>query len=593
MFNLIPKFKDIGLRSKFSICLLFLVVIPLVVSALIMSFKASQVISMKAKEIALQSLKQTRISIQNLISETESISLTILSDATVQDLVKKYSINKSGESETFNDVDMIKRSLYFSLQSILSSKEYINSICLSNDSQIFFQYGDSVYTENSNYSESARKLNGKPFWTSVYTLENTVKQQVPRHVISLIRAVIDINKYGNQIAIERISIDEEVLARFYKDLNVYEGGNIFILDSQGSVISASRKDMLGHTIEDKGMFEEILRTKQEDGFFTSLVNGKDSTVLFYYLPNPGWYIVQTIPEKEFNKQWYLIVVFITITITFCVMFGIFFFFVLYRAVVIPLRLLSFEMKKVIEGNFNIDLRIKSKDEIGSLSSLFVNMTVRLKELIERVYISQLREREAQLKAMEAQINPHFLYNTLDSIHWLAVKNRDYEVSDQIEALSDIFKHVLNKGTDITTVREELEFLKSYMYIQKCRFGEKIELEITAEEELLDVLTPKMILQPLVENAIYHGLEPKIGKGKITIRVGKNAEGILFEVTDDGVGTDQNRIEKMLESNEESKDIFALKNINDRIKIKFGKEYGLKFFSVRNQGTKVEVLIPLL
>jgi two-component system, sensor histidine kinase YesM len=167
------------------------------------------------------------------------------------------------------------------------------------------------------------------------------------------------------------------------------------------------------------------------------------------------------------------------------------------------------------------------------------------------------------------------------------------VAEQIEALSELFKHVLNKGKDDTNIRAEIEHLENYILIQENRFGERIRIDIEADPEILDCTTLKLILQPLVENAIQHGLEGKVGGGTILIRIKKDDNTIKYTVIDDGVGTEQEEIRKMLLDSKESHNVFALKNINDRIQHKYGSEYGLNFSSCRQKGTQVEVTIPFI
>ena len=273
------------------------------------------------------------------------------------------------------------------------------------------------------------------------------------------------------------------------------------------------------------------------------------------------------------------------------MFGIFFSLIQNNSILKPIKLLSKEMEKVKKGSLYVTLKIKNKDEIGNLSSSFSEMVEKIRELIDSVYKSKIKVKEAEVIALQSQINPHFLYNTLDSIRWMAVKNKDYAVGEQIEALSDIFRHVLNKGKDMTTIKEELDHLNNYIFIQKSRYGDKIFVDIQVDESLMEYLTPKLILQPLVENSFQHGLECKVEGGKIYIQIERLKNGIKYSVTDDGMGTNQDKITKMILSNKESHNVFALNNINDRIQLKYGREYGLKFSSQEGIGTTVVVVIP--
>jgi two-component system sensor histidine kinase YesM len=173
-----------------------------------------------------------------------------------------------------------------------------------------------------------------------------------------------------------------------------------------------------------------------------------------------------------------------------------------------------------------------------------------------------------------------------------VKERQYAISEQIERF-EIFRHGLHNGSEIVTIREELDFLNNYIFLQKAKYGERIEYEIGADPQLDDCITPKLILQPLVENSVLHGLEPKLKGGRIEVLIRQESGRIRITVSDNGDGTDGDDINRMMGDKDEAHHIFALKNINERIKIRYGEDYGLNFKSEKGKGTKVEVLIPML
>ncbi|WP_338130565.1 sensor histidine kinase [Cohnella ginsengisoli] len=277
--------------------------------------------------------------------------------------------------------------------------------------------------------------------------------------------------------------------------------------------------------------------------------------------------------------------------TVCLVFGILFALLQNRSVIRPLKQLHREMSKVKNGSFHIGLDIRTGDEIGRVAFIFTGMVQQIQDLIERVYKGQLREKEAELKAMQAQINPHFLYNTLDSIRWMAVKNKDYEVGEQIEALSDLFRHSLNQGKEATTLREEIDHLRNYLLIQQTRFSDRLSCLIEVDPSALDAEIPKLVLQPLVENAIVHGLEDEPRGGRIEVRAAYANGEIAITVRDNGKGTDALPIRAMLAGDTTGREAFALLNIHERIKLRYGEEYGLEFDSAPGRGTVVVVRIP--
>jgi two-component system sensor histidine kinase YesM len=200
-------------------------------------------------------------------------------------------------------------------------------------------------------------------------------------------------------------------------------------------------------------------------------------------------------------------------------------------------------------------------------------------LTQKNYKDALLNKEMQLKYLQGQINPHFLYNTLDTIRWMAVRNDQGDIAEQVKALSDVFRYTLNKGDTFTTVAREIEHVRKYMLIQQKRFEDRIEYDIDAGEDCLQLKVPNLILQPLVENAVVHGLEESTEKGRIHIRIYTKENDLYYVVEDNGVGFDEKEIRNKMNNSEQSHEVFALKNIDERLKLMYGDGYGLTFSSV--------------
>jgi two-component system sensor histidine kinase YesM len=578
----------LSLGQKLYIYLFVFIIFPLIFTAVVIHSLASQVITSKTHENVFQSLKQASYTVDNILREVNYLSLSIISDDNLQELISYYN------QKSYDDIESTKIKLQnswsgFSFNSILGSKPYINSISIFKDNIQIYQLGERVQEEDIRFNQIASQLKGKVYWTSLHQLNYLVPND--NHVVSLIRAVNDLES-NQQIATERISINEENLSTLYSGINSWSQAKIFIINEQGTVISSSEKDMLNLHLSSKSYIQQILADPNEGTFLTS-IDQKDRAIFYCNLNETGWRIVQIIPQSELNKQLYVINTFIYICIAICILFGIFFSFIQHNNIVKPLRLLANEMGKVKNGIFDVHIKVFSKDEIGIVSSIFLNMIYQIKSLIEKVYISQIKEKDAELKALQAQINPHFLYNTLDSIRWLAIKNKDFAVSEQLEILSDLFRHTLNNGHEVTTIGEEIQHLQNYISIQKNRFGDKITFEQKVDPKLYSIKTIKLILQPIVENAIFHGLEPKLGNGKISLEIICSDDMLEFIICDDGIGLDQEKITKMLTKEKGSAGSFALKNIHDRIQLRFGSQFGIQVESQWNQGTHVRITTPII
>lgn len=264
-----------------------------------------------------------------------------------------------------------------------------------------------------------------------------------------------------------------------------------------------------------------------------------------------------------------------------------------RSVTQPIRELCMATRQVAKGNFS-PAEIESGDEIQVLTNSFNDMTGEIQYLIENIKKEQKNLRDTELRLLQAQINPHFLYNTLDAIVWMAEGGQDAEVVSMVTALSEFFRTTLSEGKDYITIREEESHIRSYLEIQEFRYADILEYEINIDPQLYNYGILKLTLQPLVENALYHGIKNKRGKGKITVRGYAQGGDIIFEVRDNGIGMDEeelSRLNRTLKGEESHDRGFGLGNVNERIRLNYGSEYGITFHSVKGEGTVATVRIP--
>lgn len=247
------------------------------------------------------------------------------------------------------------------------------------------------------------------------------------------------------------------------------------------------------------------------------------------------------------------------------------------------------MRKVTAGHYKQLVTVEGRDEIGQLQRQYNQMVRAVNSLIRRVKLVTNKKREAEFKALESQINPHFLYNTLENIKWMAIRHGAPEIVSIVESLSSLYRFTLNRGKEIVTVREEIASVEEYVAIQNLRFGNRIRAEFDLSPGVGDCRMTKMILQPLVENAIYHGIHAKEGRrGRIHVDAEAENAGILIHVADDGVGMSKDKLERILKTDSAG---YGVKNVHQRLQLYYGADYGLSYRSFPGRGTTVTVRVP--
>lgn len=263
----------------------------------------------------------------------------------------------------------------------------------------------------------------------------------------------------------------------------------------------------------------------------------------------------------------------------------------------PVRELYDATGKIAEGDFEVRASVNSHDEIAVLARGFNNMAGNIQTLVGKIKEDEQKMRKADLRLLQEQINPHFLYNTLDTIVWLIEGNETEQAVSMVVALSDFFRLVLSKGKQFITIRQEEQHIRSYLEIQEMRYHDILEYKIRIEPELYGYQILKLTLQPLVENALYHGIKYKRSKGNIVVHGEKKEELICLTVSDDGVGMDEEELEQIRREIErpcqETKKGFGLANVNERIHMYFGADYGMTIESEKGRGTTVQLTIPAI
>lgn len=518
--------------------------------------------------------EQTTNNLENNIQKIEDINVQILSSQVIQSQLK--IVNKKCLDSY--DLAQCRQKIERELSNWALYASYVVSVSVISREGIEFavkkietggtQFG---FTEDEIY-----EANGSSLWG--ITGE--------KNRICVAKAILDFDTMkpaGYINIVYENSYLSDILAN---NSSKYSGAS-YVVNTHGRIMVANKEGYVGENFPVKLSDLRASNTSRYDMF--------SSTQAFYFVGNEmpnGWSLVQTVSVKEFNKEMnHLIVLAAGIVL---LVLGISLGFVWYvtSRIAYPAKELMESMKILAKDNEYPRVKIVSNDEIGMIGLEYNKMAENIETLIEKVYKMELTQKQAELEFLQMQINPHFLYNALDTISWMALAKGNMDVSEMTIALAELLRATIKKESFIT-LREEMNTVKDYLLIQQERFGDKISAEYFVEEDAYSCMVPNFILQPVIENAIIHGLEPKIEKGKVSINISIQDEFLTFLVEDNGVGMDEKEIldlyKKCRENN--TKQSIGLKNVYRRLLLCYGEASMLKIESKKEQGTRISFLIP--
>ena len=518
--------------------------------------------------------EQTTNNLENNIQKIEDINVQILSSQVIQSQLKIVN-EKCLDSY---DLAQCRQKIERELSNWALYASYVVSVSVISREGIEFavkkietggtQFG---FTEDEIY-----EANGSSLWG--ITGE--------KNRICVAKAILDFDTMkpaGYINIVYENSYLSDILAN---NSSKYSGAS-YVVNTHGRIMVANKEGYVGENFPVKLSDIRESNTSRYDMF--------SSTQAFYFVGNEmpnGWSLVQTVSVKEFNKEMnHLIVLAAGIVL---LVLGISLGFVWYvtSRIAYPAKKLMESMKTLAKDNEYPRVKIVSNDEIGMIGLEYNKMAENIETLIEKVYKMELTQKQAELEFLQMQINPHFLYNALDTISWMALAKGNMDVSEMTIALAELLRATIKKESFIT-LREEMNTVKDYLLIQQERFGDKISSEYFVEEDAYSCMVPNFILQPVIENAIIHGLEPKIEKGKVSINISIQDEFLTFLVEDNGVGMDEKEIldlyKKCRENN--TKQSIGLKNVYRRLLLCYGEASMLKIESKKEQGTRISFLIP--
>ena len=411
-------------------------------------------------------------------------------------------------------------------------------------------------------------------------------------VISMSRAVEITVGGSTEQAVLLIEMAYQGLEEVLDEVTLGNGGYIYLMDSNGDIIWHPKFELIA-----SGRVKEnnLVAAGYDDGSREEVFNGTRQTVVTKTVGYTGWKLVGVIKGTGISLNMLktrLFIVFVILLIIFIVI--LINSYISFR-VTNPIRELEKSVKELEEGNLDADIYMGGSYEVQHLGKSVQDMKFRIKGLMQDIVSEHEEKRKSEFDSLQAQINPHFLYNTLDIIVWQIENEKQSEAVHTVTALARFFRLSLGKGKNIVTVRDEIDHVKNYLMIQHMRFKNKFDYEFDIAEDVLELPSLKLMLQPLVENAIYHGMEFMDGDGMIMVKAWRKEDELYLSVADNGLGMTEDKVEMILTGESTSGNGrgsgIGVKNVNERIKLYYGEAYGLTIDSEPDEGTTVIIHLP--
>lgn len=568
-----------SLRMKLGIIAVMLITIPFIAISITYTRTVKRIITNKYTQTAIHSVYEAGEQIDLILRDIEEFSTVIMSNAALLEMAEQQIFYSSDE---FNAI----------LRDFFMSRDDIEVIDMIIDKRKFSIGANKINEKNTIVSQIEESF-GQPVWVKTQRrVIQVLSGKFNKNYFTLSRKIINYNTL-NELGYLMIDLEEVILEQAYMSLKDNEREEIFICDNQGTIISHPDKKKIGSTIKFKPYADSILRNETLNGYL-QYTEEVDKVAIFATIECNGWRLIETIPTdylyEEINniQRKFTVggILYGLAIIMFMIVFSI--------RYTEPMMKMMNVIKKVEQGDLTVRTEVSSNDEVGQLGESLNNMIGEMNNLIDKLVKEEQEKKEVELEALHAQINPHFLYNTLNTIKWMAKIQGNKSVSRAIVALVKLLRVSTNLGTDMIPFKEEIDYVNNYIVIQKLKYNEGINMTYDIDEICMDVMMPKLILQPIVENAIIYGINEKHKDINIVICAYHKDHQMFVEITDDGPGIEGDIVEEILQSKTDKNKFskVGLNNINQRIRLYYGNEYGLRIKTKIGEGTKVIINIPI-
>lgn len=574
-------YKEASIKYIISISFTVVAVVGMIVvgGALYLRFSNST-------EEVVSKNNQTIIDQVNLNLDSYLRNMMKISDTIYYRAIKKIDMSVENIEK---EMDLIYEANKDNLISITLFSEYGEVI----DSYPLQQLKKNIEARNNDWFQNAKNKKENLHFSTPH-VQNLFYDPNYKYtwVVSLSRAVEITNNGKTSSGVLLVDMNFSGIEQICKNVEVSKNGYVYLIDRDGEIIYHPRQQLIYSNLITENNKEAA---KFEDGNHIEKFDGSKRLVTVKTVGYTGWKLVAISPMSDVTAGYYEFRVFAIFIMIFAIFILISINMFVSSRIANPIKELEKSVKEFENGVVNLNITENGSYEVQHLAKAIKSMVNQMNILMKNIMIEQESKRKSELNALQAQINPHFLYNTLDSIIWM-IENEKYDGSIvMVSALARFFRISLSKGKNVITVKDELEHARNYLTIQNIRYKNKFSYSIESDENTLNLISIKLIVQPLIENAIYHGMEYMSGDGDIVVKSYKKEKDLYIDIIDNGLGMPQEIADKLLtekvNNGHKKGSGIGLRNVHERIKLYFGEEYGLEVYSEPDEGTTIRIHMP--
>lgn len=585
------RIKDFRIRTKIFLSNMIIILFISVAIGGAAIYASTKFIELNTRDLSMQVIHQVSDNIESKAKEVFNSSVYVLSDNNIRQIVAEQ-----GEQVTSDNYPAFRSRMEFLLAQYGNGNPYMNAIMIQTGK------GQVYWWENKKGLDHTLNLDGVKAITKMgasYLNEHALNMgwspsTRKQNEVVLVRDFTDLNQIDRSLGTIVFCIDSNYFLSLGSGSSIIKQNNVAILSPFNELLAGGSEPDTANLIKKSS---SIVLSEQNSSM-AMVEHAGTGSYLFVQerTPRLGWRILCFIPMSALLSDTRVLILVILLVSLLAVLISTGIAALLSNSSTRNIKTLEQTMRRVEEGNFDVRIEPLGKDEIGSLSVRFNFMLSRINELINTVYKEQIAKQQAEFTVLMSQINPHFLYNTLGTVKWYARMKQQSEIERMVTSVIDLLKSSVRRVGEFHSLEQEIAQLKNYIYIQKIGYGEAFQVDYDVDEQLLGCEVPYFILQPLVENAILHGIEMSKGSGRISVSARTAENHLILVVEDNGIGMSEEQIDNLLNIVTKKETVpgvtsIGIHNVNERIQLYYGQQFGLSYESTLGLGTKAMVCIP--